>query len=457
MGEVKTGTLMFDRAALIRLIIPLLIENLLTTTVTFISSIMVAGAGEAAVSGISLVNQVFAILNLLFTALAAGGSVVTAQYLGKGIKEEACKSANQLVLACLLVSAVLTVFSLVSNRWLLSLIFGSVDADVMDCAVTYFYIVCLSFPFLAIYNAAASLFRAMGNTKTAMLVATLMNILNLAGNALFISGLALGVTGAGLALLLSRIFSAVVMVILIKNPKLPVYTTNFITCGFDFSVVNKILRIGVPNALENSIFHVGKLLTLSLIATFGTASISANACASNIESISYTAASSIGVCLITVVGQCVGAEEFGQARMYTKKFLGYSYFFVILFNAAILLFLNPIAALYNLPEDATAKIIAIMKWHCLACITVWPLAWTTPNALRAAGDAKFTMIVSITSMWICRVGGAYVIGNYMHEHYDLGVVGVTLALFIDWTVRAICFSIRMLGNKWETKSLVKDD
>lgn len=456
MAELTASPLMFDRSKLVRLVVPLLIEHLLTTSVTFISSIMVASAGEAAVSGISLVNQVFAILNLVFMALAAGGSVVAAQYLGKGVREEACKSADQLMLSCLLVSVILTVGSFIFNRQILGIMFGSVDADVMECAVRYFYIVCLSFPFLATYNAAASLFRAMGNTKTAMIVSFVMNGVNIIGNAVFIYSLDMGITGVALALVLARIAAAVVMVVLIRNPKLPLYVTNFIKCGFNTAVIGKILKIGVPNALENSIFHLGKLLTLSLISTFGTASIAANSCASNIESISQTAGGAIGACLITIVGQCVGAEEYKQARMYTKRFLGFSYAFILLFNIITFIFADTISSWYDLTPDATARTALLVKCHCLAFITVWPPAWTTPNALRAAGDAKYTMIVSIASMWICRVGMAYIIGNYMHERYDLGLVGVAIATFLDWAVRGIFFTARIMGNKWENKSLVKD-
>ena len=295
---------LFSREKLLKLILPLVVEQLLSVTVGMADMIMVSGTGEAAVSGISLVNTICVLLIMMFSALASGGAVVSAQYLGSKDKESACKSANQLVLICFLASAAIMIFSLLANRWLLNLIYGNVEKDVMDNAVTYFYITAISFPFLAIYNACAGLFRSMNNSKISMLVSTAMNIINIVGNAFLIYGFSLGVAGVGYATLISRAVACVIMLILIRKTKYEIHITSYRKLGWFPQIIRNILHIGVPNALENSMFQIGKLFTQSLISSFGTASIAANACASTVETLADIPAMAIGLGLITVVGQC---------------------------------------------------------------------------------------------------------------------------------------------------------
>ncbi len=303
-GVEMEQTELFSREKLLKLILPLVVEQLLSVTVGMADMIMVSGAGEAAVSGISLVNTISNLLIMMFAALASGGAVVAAQYLGSKDRKSACKAANQLVLICFLTSAVIMIFSLFANRWLLNLIYGNVEKDVMDNAVTYFYITAISFPFLAIYNACAGLFRSMNNSKISMLVSTAMNIINIVGNAFLIYGFSLGVAGVGYATLISRAVACVIMLILIRKTKYEIHITSYRKLGWFPQIIRNILHIGVPNALENSMFQIGKLFTQSLISSFGTASIAANACASTVETLADIPAMAIGLGLITVVGQC---------------------------------------------------------------------------------------------------------------------------------------------------------
>lgn len=443
-------TELFSREKLLKLILPLVVEQLLSVTVGMADMIMVSGAGEAAVSGISLVNTICVLLIMMFSALASGGAVVSAQYLGSKDKESACKSANQLVLICFLASAAIMIFSLLANRWLLNLIYGNVEKDVMDNAVTYFYITAISFPFLAIYNACAGLFRSMNNSKISMLVSAAMNVINIAGNAVLIYGFSMGVAGVGYATLLSRAVACVIMLILIRKPKYEIHITSYRKLGWFPQIIRNILHIGVPNALENSMFQIGKLFTQSLISSFGTASIAANACASTVETLADIPAMAIGLGLITVVGQCVGAGDYKQARYYTKKLIKYAYLFLFLVNVVIFASAHVISGWYNLTDLGDHYAVQLIRYHSVCCMLIFPLAFTIPNVLRAAGDVKYTMTVSIVSMWIFRIGLAYVIGGYM----KLGVLGVWIAMTIDWAVRAVFNVIRLKGNKWEGKALV---
>ncbi len=446
----KEETVIFDRKMLVKLIVPMVIEQLLSVTVGMADMIMVSGAGEEAVSGISLVNSINVLLIMVFAAMASGGSVVVSQLLGSGDREKACKGANQQMMICILIAVVVTAAALVFNRNILVLIYGSVDALVMENAVKYFYITALSFPFLAVYNAGSALFRVMGNSHISMFMSVIMNVINIAGNAVFVFGFHMGVEGVACPTLISRFVAALVLLVLIRNEKLPVHVDKRLRFGWDGEMLKKIMRIGVPQSLENSMFQVGKLLTQSLISGFGTAAIAANACASTVEMLADIPGTAMSLALVTIVGRCVGAGEYGQARNYTGKLIRITYIFMIVLNMILLLLAQNIAGWYNLTELGTHYAVQLIVYHSICCMLIWPLAFTLASALRSAGDAKFTMTSSVISMWIFRIVLAYVIAEGM----NMGVLGVWIAMTIDWAVRAVLNVTRFLGGRWETKSLV---
>lgn len=442
---------LYSRQQIIKLIWPLVIEQLLAVMVGMADMIMVSDAGETAVSGVSLVNTISNLLIMLFSALATGGAVVASQYLGSGSKESACKAANQLMLICASSSIAVMVFSLIANKGILHLIYGSVDKAVMDNAVLYFYITAVSFPFLAIYNASAGLFRSMNNSKVSMKVSVVMNGLNIVGNAVFIYVFKMGIAGVGLATVISRAVACIIMMVLIKNPKFDIHITSYLKLGVHFDMIKKILRIGVPSALENSMFQIGKLLTQSLITSFGTAAIAANACASTVEMLADIPAMAVGLGLVTIVGQCVGYGDYKQARSYSKNLIKVAYIALWVVNIIIFAAAPLIAGMYNLSDLGNTYALQLIRYHSVCCALIWPLAFTIPSVLRAAGDVKYTMLVSIIPMWIFRIGLAYVIGGYM----GYGVFGVWVAMTIDWLVRAILNVIRFHSNKWEGKAVIK--
>lgn len=443
------GVAMFDRNKLARLIVPVVIEQTLSVTVGMADMIMVSGAGEAAVSGISLVNSISVLMVMLFAALASGGSVVVAQFLGSGNKEKACKAAEQEVLACFLISVVMAVFAVIFNRQILSLIYGSVEADVMNNAVTYFAIMAVSYPFLALYNSGASIFRVMNNAHISMIMSAIMNVINIALNAVFIYGLDMGVAGVAYATLISRVVAAAVLLIQIRKPSLPVHIDKYFRLRWNSDMMMPILSQGVPQAIQNSMFQIGKLLTQSLISSFGTASIAANACASTVEMLADIPGSAMGIAMVTIIGQCAGAGRFDQARDYAKRLLKMTYVFMIALNLVLMLMANNIAGWYNLSEEGHHYAVQLIVYHSIMAMLIWPLAFTLSSVLRSAGDAAYTMWTSIFSMWVFRIGLAYVIGDYM----ELGVLGVWIAMTIDWAVRAIFNIVRFNGHKWETKAV----
>lgn len=448
MKEKNTAYL-FSSKDLYKLIIPLIIEQFLNVTVGMADSIMIASVGEAAVSGVSLVDTVMVLLINIFAALATGGAVVAGQYIGKKHIEKACIAANQLILFILVLAVFITAIVYVFHNWILTGVFGNIEPDVMNHSRVYLQIVTASIPFMAIYNGGAALFRAMGNSKISMKTSILMNAVNIVGNAILIYGFGYGVAGAAIPTLISRILGAVVMIILLFNQKHMIHIPKKPVLRFEKHMIRKILYIGIPNGLENSMFQLGKILVLSLVSAFGTASIAANAVSNTIAMFQILPGMAIGFAVITVVSRCVGAGEYEQAQFYTKKLLKLTYGCLVVVNAVILLALPFIMRLYQLSDMTAAMAEKILLYHGICCCMVWPIAFTLPNTLRASNDVKYSMFISIISMWIFRIAFSYVLGKY----FGLGVFGVWIAMTIDWLFRAICFFIRYARGKWKTQRI----
>lgn len=448
----KSETMMFSNRSLKRLIWPLVVEQLLAVTIGMADTVMVASCGEAAVSGVSLVDSINILLINVFSALATGGAIVASQYLGRDDLENANLAARQLLLSVGFLSALLAALALVGNVSILNLIFGSAEADVMQNSYTYFFWSALSYPFLGIYNGGAALFRAMGNSKVSMRTSIIMNILNICGNALLIFVFQLGVAGAAISTLVSRALGAVVMVWLLHSKPHQsdkIHLTSFNIFRPDWSMIKKILNIGVPNGLENGMFQIGKILVQGLIATFGTAAIAANAAANSIASLPQIPSTAVGLAMVTVIGQCVGAGEYEQAKRYTRRLTMLSYLCITVLSLAEMAAAYPLAGLFNLSAEATQMAVQVILWNGVFTIVIWPASFTLPNGLRAAGDVRFTMGISVLSMWIFRIGFSYLLAQGL----QLGLMGVWFAMFIDWFVRAVLFIWRFLSNRWRGKAI----
>ena len=439
---------MFDNQMLVKLIIPLIIEQFLTVTVGMADSVMIASVGEAAVSGVSLVDTVNILLINVFAAMATGGAVVAGQYLGQKRQKEACKAADQLVLFITFFSIIIMVLMYLCKNWILHGVFGKIDSDVMGYANTYLVIVSLSIPFIALYNGGAALFRTMGNSNISMIITLIMNIINVIGNAILIYGFQMGVAGAAIPTLFSRIVAAVLIIVLLRKQDLLVHLTKPFQFKLNFHFIKKILRIGIPNGLENSMFQLGKILVLSLVAGFGTASIAANAVSNTIANFQILPGMAIGLATITVVSRCVGAGDYEQVRFYTRKLLRITYLSMILINIIIDLGLPLIFWIYNLTPETGIITKQLILYHSICCVTIWPFSFTLPNTLRASNDVRFCMVTSIVSMWMWRIAFSFVLAQFLH----LGVFGVWVAMTIDWLFRAICFVIRYRGSRWQLKS-----
>lgn len=441
---------MFTKKDLIKLIIPLIIEQILLITVGMADSMMVARVGEAAVSGVSLVDSINVLLIGLFGALSTGGAVVSSQYLGNKQEKSACEAGEQLLASVLALALFVMAVAFLLGNYALDWLFGDVNSDVMANARIYLFYSAMSFPFIAVYNACAALFRSMGNSKISMIISVIMNFINIAGNAILIFGFGMGVAGAAIATLLSRIFSAGTLFILLLNHKHPIHIEDIKRFHINIVMIKRILRIGIPNGLENSVFQTGKILVQGIVAGLGTSAITANAVSSTVGSFGILPGSAIGLALITVVGRCIGARDYEGVKQYTYKLLKFTYIAMFLLNLVLFFLIPLILKLYNL-SDQTADIARqLMMYHCVLASMIWPLAFSLPNALRAANDVKFTMCASIFSMWTWRIGFCYILAIV----FKMGVLGVWIAMTIDWLFRAICFVIRFKQGKYRSMTIL---
>ncbi|MBO4991572.1 MAG: MATE family efflux transporter [Firmicutes bacterium] len=437
--------LLFSNRDLKRLILPLIIEQFLQCFVGLADSLMVATVGEAAVSAVSLVDSVFLLLINVFAALATGGAVVAGQALGRRDEDGACRAANQLVLFVTALSTVIMALVFLLREPLMHQVFGDIEAVVLNNCRIYLMIVVVSIPFIAVYNAGAAVFRSMGNSRISMITAMMMNGINLAGNAILIFGFHCGIEGIAIPTLISRIVGCVFIIKLLADPQLKIHLPKRFSLRPNGSILKQILYIGVPNGLENGMFHLGKIVILSLVASFGTASIAANAVANNVVTFAYLPGTAIGYAILTVVSQCVGARDIPQTKYYVKKLMKLVYGILFLSNTIVALLTIPILHFYNLSPEATQLARTVILYYNVCCILIYAPSFPLPNALRAANDVKFTMIVAVFSMWAFRIAFSYVLADWM----DLGLLGVWIAMTIDWLFRGICFSARYLSGHWQ--------
>ncbi len=434
------------------LLVPLMIEQLLNCLMGTVDTMMVSNVGSAAISAVSLVDSINNLVIQVFVALAAGGTIVCSQYLGRKDPEGANRSARQVLLATFVISIGLTACFLILRAPLLRLIFGSVEADVMSNSLIYFSLTALSYPFLALYNASASFFRAEGNSRFPMTVSVISNILNIVGNAVMIFGLDMGVMGAALSTLGSRIFCAVVVLYFQRKPKQIIVINHYLKIRPDFRLIGMVLAVGIPSGIENGMFQFGKLAIQSTVSTMGTTAIAAQAMTIMLEMMNGIAAIGIGIGLMTVVGRCMGAGRVDEAKYYIKKLTIYSEIVMVIGCLLILALTRPVTILGGMEAESAAMCIQMMTVITIVKPLVWVLGFIPAYGLRAAGDVKFSMIVSTVSMWVFRV--AFCI--FLVRQFHMGPMAVWIGMFTDWAVRGLLFSIRYRSGKWLGHHVIRE-
>ena len=435
---------MFSNKDLKDMIVPLFFEQLLVMLVGIVDTFIISYVSEAAVSGVSLVNSFNTIFIYLFTALASGGAVVISQYIGNKDQKNSVRSSSQLLMFSTLFSIVLAIFVLIFHKPILMALFGKVDADVMVACVTYIKISAYSYPFIAIYNAGAALYRSMTKTKTTMYISIWSNLINIVGNCIGVFVLNAGVAGVAVPSLIARAFSAIVITWLCFNTKLTTYYTKADIFAFDKSILKKVLNIAIPNGIENGIFQFVKVALSSVVALFGTYQIAANGVAQSIWSLAALVGAALGPVYITVIGQCMGNGDKEQAKYYFKKLNKWAIGLSIIWNAFILAITPVLMHFYQLSSETITLIFYLVVIHNVFNAIVSPISGPLSNGLRAAGDVKFTMIVSIASTLL----GRFIFSIIFAIYLNMGVIGIAFAMCLDWTIRAVIFYFRYKSNKW---------
>lgn len=435
---------MFSNKALKKIILPLIIEQILIMAVGVADTVMVSYAGEVAISGVGLVDMFNNLIITVLAAIDAGGAIIVSQYIGNKDRKNANKASSQLLTITIVIATVIMLGCLVFHRILLSTFFGAIEMDVMKAATTYFLISAISFPFLGVYNSAAALYRSMEKTRTTMYVSILMNIINVVGNYIGVFILHAGVAGVAVPTLISRIVAAIIMFALSLNSSNLVYVKIKNVFAWNQEMISRILKIAVPNGIENGLFTLGRVLVTSIVALFGTSQIAANSVAGSIDQIAVVVVNAINLGIVVVVGQCIGANDYEQAKYYIKKLMKISYIVTGIIGSAVILLLPWILNLYSLSSEARNLTFILVIMHNIMATALHPTAFVLPNGLRAAGDVKFSMVVGIVSMILFRLGAAVLFGII----FNLGIIGVWIAMGSDWLCRSVCFVIRFIKGKW---------
>lgn len=434
----------FSNAEIVALLIPLMIEQILNSLMGTADTIMVSNVGPAAMSAVSLVDSINILFIQAFAALAAGGCILCSQYIGKKNEEQANNSARQVLLVIFTISTIIAIICLIGNKGILKLVFGKVETDVMEAAVTYFFYTALSFPFIALYNGGAAIYRAQGNSRRPMVISVISNFINIGGNAVFIWVFHLGVAGVAIATLMSRVFCAVVVLLYLRKPGQMICVNQYLKIRPDKQLIFKVLSIGVPSGVENSMFQFGKLAIQSTVSTMGTVAIAAQAMTNIMENLNGVAAVGIGIGLMTVVGQCIGAGEKEEAIYYVKKLTLLGEICMILNCLLVYALVRPVTVIGAMEPESAALCIRMVGWITIFKPLFWVLSFIPAYGMRAAGDVRFSMLVSTATMWLCRVS----LCIFLVKAFGFGPMAVWIGMFTDWGIRGAIFTWRFYSKKW---------
>ena len=450
--SVDKNNLLFSNKALVALLIPIVVEQLLNSFMGMIDTMMVSNVGSEALSGVSLVDSVNNLIVQLFSAMATGAAIVCSHYVGMRYKEGANNAAKQVVISVGVIALVITVFGIIFKRQILGIIFGQIEPGVMENAVIYFFFTALSYPFLALFSAGSAIFRSCGNSRYPMTVSVISNVINIIGNYILIFTFDMGVTGAAIATLISRIFCMVAVYVALAKPRQDIVVNDYMNIRPDWSLIKTILAIGIPSGIENSMFQFGKLAIQSTVSTMGTAVIAAQAMTNILESLNGIFGLGVGMCLMTVVGQCMGAGRKEEARYYIIKLCIIAEVGITISCLLVYAMLRPVTVIAGMESTSAALCIEMMTAITIVKPLIWTGSFVPAYGLRAAGDVRFSMTTSIITMWGCRVA----LCIFLVRTYNMGPMAVWYGMFADWALRSVIFFSRFLSGKWMKKEVIKN-
>lgn len=450
--SVDKNNLLFSNKALVALLIPIVVEQLLNSFMGMIDTMMVSNVGSEALSGVSLVDSVNNLIVQLFSAMATGAAIVCSHYVGMRDKEGANNAAKQVVISVGVIALVITVFGITFKRQILGIIFGQIEPGVMENAVIYFFFTALSYPFLALFSAGSAIFRSCGNSRYPMTVSVISNVINIIGNYILIFTFDMGVTGAAIATLISRIFCMVAVYVALAKPRQDIMVNDYMNIRPDWSLIKTILAIGIPSGIENSMFQFGKLAIQSTVSTMGTAVIAAQAMTNILEGLNGIFGLGVGMCLMTVVGQCMGAGRKEEARYYIIKLCIIAEVGITISCLLVYAMLRPVTVIAGMESTSAALCIEMMTAITIVKPLIWTGSFVPAYGLRAAGDVRFSMTTSIITMWGCRVA----LCIFLVRTYNMGPMAVWYGMFADWALRSVIFFSRFFSGKWMKKEVIKN-
>ena len=450
--SVDKNNLLFSNKALVALLIPIVVEQLLNSFMGMIDTMMVSNVGSEALSGVSLVDSVNNLIVQLFSAMATGAAIVCSHYVGMRDKEGANNAAKQVVISVGVIALVITVFGIIFKRQILGIIFGQIEPGVMENAVIYFFFTALSYPFLALFSAGSAIFRSCGNSRYPMTVSVISNVINIIGNYILIFTFDMGVTGAAIATLISRIFCMVAVYVALAKPRQDIVVNDYMNIRPDWSLIKTILAIGIPSGIENSMFQFGKLAIQSTVSTMGTAVIAAQAMTNILEGLNGIFGLGVGMCLMTVVGQCMGAGRKEEAKYYIIKLCIIAEVGITISCLLVYAMLRPVTVIAGMESTSAALCIEMMTAITIVKPLIWTGSFVPAYGLRAAGDVRFSMTTSIITMWGCRVA----LCIFLVRTYNMGPMAVWYGMFADWALRSVIFFSRFLSGKWMKKEVIKN-
>lgn len=448
--KIDFNNLLYPNRAMFLLLVPIVVEQLLNSFMGMADTMMVSNVGSEAISAVSLVDSINNLVIQMFAAMASGAAIICSQYLGHRDKEGSNKAARQVLLTVLAISVSLTLIGLLLRKPLLRLIFGQIEPGVMDKAMSYFLVTILSYPFLALFNAGAAFFRAGGNSRFPMIVSVISNLLNIGGNAILIFGLDMGVTGAALSTLFSRIFCAVVVLFSLRRDGQPIVVRDYYRIRPDMPLIMKILAIGIPSGIENGMFQFGKLAIQSTVSAMGTAAIAAQAMANILEMVNGIFGVGVGIGLMTMVGQALGAGRKEEARYYIVKCTKIGLVGILVSCLAVFGLAEPVTRLAGMEPESARLCLEMVTAITIAKPLFWAFSFIPGYGMRSAGDVKFSMITSTLTMWCLRV----VLCIFLVKAYNMGPMAVWYGMFADWAVRGIVFTLRFRGDRWLQKRVI---
>ena len=437
---------LFTNKQLIALMLPVVMNSAMGSLVAMADSVMVSKVGEVAISAVSLVGTIMVVAYSLFGALSVGGSVLTSQYIGAGKYAEAKHSTGQLILMSLFVSTVFGVLCILFAEPLLRLCFGSIEDAVMEDALTYFYFTASAFPLIGLGSATGTIFHCARNTKITLKIGILANVVNIVGNYICIYRLNMGVEGVAIPTLISQFVSAGTTALALFKSKQNLKPKWKDIVKVDPKMIGKMLRLGLPTALENSMFDGGKVVIMSMVSMFGTYQIAANSTACTLLNYPNLFAHACNSVSLMVIGQCVGAKDMEQLKENVRKLMVISYIFGNAVAVIMIIFRRQFLGLYTTLSPETVELASqLMLIHLGAMLFIYPTAFFLNGPLRATNDGIFTMLVSMGSMLVLRVGLARV----LCVELEWGAIGTWTAMVCDWLCRSICFVVRYRSGKWK--------